>query len=69
MIVHYTGSFHSDFQRGTAARVRRRLPDAKVVVLSVVPVGNLDDIDPPSKERKRADLLIYVLKPPPEPPS
>jgi uncharacterized iron-regulated protein len=69
LIVHYTGSFHSDFRRGTASRVRRRLPDAKVVVLSVVPVGNLDDIDPPSKERKRADFLIYVLKPPPKPAS
>ena len=67
LVVHYNGSFHSDFRRGTAARVRRRLPDAKTSVLTVVPVANLDTVDPASSERKRADYLIYVLKPPAQP--
>jgi uncharacterized iron-regulated protein len=37
IIVHFTGSFHTDFGLGTAARVRRRLPSAKTVVVSAVP--------------------------------
>jgi uncharacterized iron-regulated protein len=38
IVVHFTGSFHTDFGLGTASRVRRRLPDAKTVVISAVPV-------------------------------
>jgi uncharacterized iron-regulated protein len=37
IVVHFNGSFHTDFGLGTAARVRRRLPDAKTVVVSAVP--------------------------------
>ena len=38
IVVHFNGSFHSDFGLGTASRVRRRLPSAKTVVVSAVPV-------------------------------
>lgn len=37
VVVHFNGSFHTDFGLGTAARVRRRLPLAKTVVVSAVP--------------------------------
>ena len=37
IVVHYNGAFHSDFALGTAARVQRRLPDAKIAVVSAVP--------------------------------
>ena len=36
-VVHFTGSFHSDFGLGTAARVRRRVPKLNGVVVSAVP--------------------------------
>ena len=38
LIVHYTGSFHSDYALGTVSRVARRAPTARLVVLSGVPV-------------------------------
>ncbi len=66
-IVHYNGSFHSDFTLGTAARVKRRLKKARVVVLSVLPVENLDALKPSKDDRKRADYLVYTLKPQPSP--
>ena len=44
VIVHYNGAFHSDYRLGTAERTVRRLPTAKVIVISVRPVADLDDI-------------------------
>ena len=38
LVVHYTGSFHSDYALGTVSRVARRAPDAKLVVLSGIPM-------------------------------
>ncbi|MCC7051819.1 MAG: ChaN family lipoprotein [Gemmatimonadaceae bacterium] len=38
IVVHFNGAFHSDFGLGTAARVRRRLPSVRTVVVSAVPV-------------------------------
>ncbi len=38
LVVHYTGSFHSDYSLGTVSRVARRAPDAKLVVLSGIPM-------------------------------
>ncbi len=62
LVVHVNGSFHSDYGDGTAERVRRRLPDAKTLVVTAVPVADLDDLDP-AKDRGRADWIIYTLKP------
>jgi uncharacterized iron-regulated protein len=61
LVVHFNGSFHSDFGQGTAARARRRLPGKKIVVLSVLPVKDLDVLNPDGNERKRADYLVYTL--------
>lgn len=62
LIVHFNGAFHSDYRLGTAARVRQRLPKSKVKVISVIPVENLDAITP-DEHRKRADYLLFTLKP------
>ncbi len=67
LIVHYTGSFHSDYTLGTAARVKRRLKDARVVVVSMLPVDNLDALKPSKDDRKIGDYLVYTLKPQPSP--
>jgi hypothetical protein len=61
--VHVNGSFHSDFGDGAAERVRRRLPRARVLVVSILPVENLDALKPTKEDRKRADYLVYTLRP------
>lgn len=63
LVVHYNGAFHSDFKLGTAERARQRAAGAKVVVVTALPVPNLDRLDPSRAERKRADYLLYVLAP------
>jgi uncharacterized iron-regulated protein len=63
LIVHFNGAFHSDYAHGAAARVKRRLKNARVAVVSVLPVDNLDTLKPGKDDRKRADYLVYTLKP------
>ena len=63
LVIHYNGSFHSDFRMGTAARARRRSKGATMLVVTAMPVGNLDQVNPSKEDRKRADYLLYVLGP------
>jgi uncharacterized iron-regulated protein len=62
LVVHFNGAFHSDFGQGTADRVRRRLGGMRVVVVSVLPVKDIDSITPPADDQKRADYLIYTTR-------
>lgn len=62
LVVHLNGAFHSDFHEGTAARLGRRLPGKRVVVVSMLPVDTLDSVRPDSTEQQRADYLVYTLK-------
>ena len=62
-VVHFTGAFHRDFGAGAAERVRRRLPSKRVVVISILPVENLDTLAPQGDDLKRADFLIFTVKP------
>jgi uncharacterized iron-regulated protein len=61
LVIHYNGAFHSDFTEGTAERTRRRLPDAKVAVISAIPVPSLDAIEP-KPLRKQGDWLLFVYR-------
>lgn len=63
LVVHYNGSFHSDFRLGTAARALHRASGASMLVVTALPVTNLDDLSPGKEDRKRADYLLYVLAP------
>jgi uncharacterized iron-regulated protein len=63
LVVHYNGAFHSDFRLGTVDRARQRTPGAEVLVVTAVPVADLDLLKPSKEERKRADYLVYVLAP------
>ncbi len=63
LVVHYNGSFHSDFRLGTAERARKRAGGAVMLVVTALPVSNLDDLAPSKDDRKRADYLLYVLAP------
>lgn len=60
-IVHYNGAFHSDFGLGTAERTKRRLPDAKIVIISMKPRSDLDAITPSDDDRKVGDFVVYTI--------
>lgn len=59
-VVHYNGSFHSDFGLGTAERTRRRLPGKRTAIISVLPVADLDALVPTGEDLRRADYLVYT---------
>jgi uncharacterized iron-regulated protein len=61
-IVHVNGAFHSDFGQGTAERTRRRLPGRRVVVVTILPVADLDALAPAGEDLSRADYLVYTIK-------
>jgi len=62
VIVHYNGAFHSDYRLGTAERTIRRLPAAKVLVISVKPVASLDDITVTKEDQRVGDYVVYTLR-------
>jgi len=61
LVVHFNGSFHSDYGWGTAARVERRLGGARVAILTMWPVDDLDRLKPSKDDRQVADYLVYTL--------
>jgi uncharacterized iron-regulated protein len=63
LVVHYNGAFHSDFRLGSAQRARQRARDADLLVITALPVSDLDRIKPTKEDRGRADYLLYVLAP------
>jgi uncharacterized iron-regulated protein len=62
LVVHYNGAFHSDHGLGTVARVRRRIPSAAVVTVTVVPVEDPAKANP-AGEAGRADYVVFVSRP------
>ena len=61
-IVHYNGAFHSDFGLGTAERTRRRLPGRRIVIISMLPVPDLDAVVPAGEDLQRGDFLVYTTR-------
>ncbi|MEW6129804.1 MAG: ChaN family lipoprotein [Acidobacteriota bacterium] len=62
IIVHYNGAFHSDFRLGTASRTAKRLPKAKVRVVSVVAVEDVNAVKA-DDYRKRGDFILFAYRP------
>lgn len=63
LVIHMNGAFHSDFHLGTVNRTRDRLPrGTRIRVITGMPVTDLDAVDRRA-ERRRADWLVYVLRP------
>jgi uncharacterized iron-regulated protein len=60
-IVHFNGSFHTDYGDGTAERTRRRLPGRRVAVISMIPVDDIDTIAPDDDDLKQADYLVFTV--------
>ena len=62
LVVHINGAFHSDYHEGTAARVGRRLHGKRIVVVSILPVDEIDRVAPDQDARRRADYLVYTIR-------
>jgi uncharacterized iron-regulated protein len=62
IVFQVDGAFHSDFGLGTAARARRRAPDASSVVITAVPVENLAKATA-GDDAKKADYLLFTRAP------
>ncbi len=63
LVVHLNGAFHSNYGLGTAERVKRRSPKAKLLVITAIPVADLDAVKPSGDERKQGAWLVYTLRP------
>lgn len=63
VVVHVTGAFHSDFGLGTVTRVTRRLPAARTVVISAVPVA-APATEPVAEYADRGQFIILALRVP-----
>lgn len=66
MTIHYNGGFHSDHRLGTVERLARRLPSARIAVVSVVPVPDVAAADP-AQHAGRGDYVVFVPAPPAAP--
>jgi uncharacterized iron-regulated protein len=60
-IVHFNGSFHTDYGEGAAERTRRRLPGRRVAVISMIPVEDIDTVAPDQDDLKQADYLVFTV--------
>lgn len=67
LVLHVNGAFHSDYALGTAARIRRRVPDIRMLVVTGVPVADLSTVEVDPADLTKADFLIYTQAPPPKP--
>jgi len=61
-VVHFNGSFHSDFAEGTVASTARRLSGRRLLVVSIVTVPDLDAVAPVGDDLHRADYVVYTLR-------
>jgi uncharacterized iron-regulated protein len=68
IVVHYDGAFHSDYHQGTVDRVRRRARDARMVVITAVPVPD-PSVATLADHNDRADYIIFTKRIPPRPPA
>ena len=68
LVVHVNGSFHSDYRLGTAERTERQLPGKRIVVVSFIPIADLDSADG-AAQKKLGDYVVFTLAPPKPAPS
>ncbi len=62
IVVHFDGSFHSDYGLGTAARALRRAPNARRVIITAVPIADPLGANP-TESAARADYVIFTRTP------
>ena len=56
-VVHLVGQFHSDFEGGLVQQLRLRLPDARILVVSMQS-SEADTL--PEEDFDRADFVVYT---------
>lgn len=59
-LIHYNGSFHSDFYLGTVKRVMIRFLDCKIKTITAIPVNKLPN-RLNNSDIKKADYIIYTI--------
>jgi uncharacterized iron-regulated protein len=59
LVIAIVGAFHSDYGDGSVARTRRRMPDRRVLVASIVPVADPARASSSADAAKRAEYVIY----------
>jgi uncharacterized iron-regulated protein len=62
LVVSINGLFHSDYRQGVVERTQRRVPDAHIRVLSLLPVADVRTAAPAPDDLTRADYLVYVQR-------
>lgn len=67
LVVHMNGSFHSDYGDGVPARVTRRRPGSRTLLLTGLPLTETDGPTstelPIAEHRDRADYLLFTRRP------
>ena len=63
IVLHFNGAFHTDMGLGTTARARQRMPNARTLLVTAVPVDDVARADAASYA-DRADYVILTPKPP-----
>jgi uncharacterized iron-regulated protein len=62
LVFHVNGAFHSDYRQGTAERLRRRAPGARILVVTALPVES-PATAVIGAEGAKADYVIFTRKP------
>ena len=65
LVLHFCGSFHSDFGQGTVARVLTRVPSVSIGIVTTIESDDAAQSDA-KKESARANYVLFVPKPPPK---
>jgi uncharacterized iron-regulated protein len=60
-VISFQGDFHSAFGLGIVKKLRLLRPGIKVMVISIIPIQNLDSLDP-ADYRGQGDYLIFVRR-------
>lgn len=66
LVIHANGAFHSNYHLGTVERVKRRDRAARQVVVTFLPVEDLDAANG-RPQRKIGDYIVFTLAPAPAP--
>jgi uncharacterized iron-regulated protein len=56
-IVHLVGNFHCDFEGGLVQELRRRLPEARILVISML---KLEEAELREEDLGRADFVVHT---------
>ena len=63
LVISVNGSVHSDYRLGTVERVARRLPQATILTVTMMPGGRVDEVTADAGVRARADFVVFTQSP------